>query len=107
MCIITNEVDIMRCLNVKSYYSFLSSALSVDSIVEYAMKNKIDTIALTDDCNMCGVLEFINKCKKNNIKPIVGMEIYVTCMEENEKFILIAKNSVGYSNYNFCSYCGY
>jgi DNA polymerase-3 subunit alpha len=88
----------MRYLNVKSYYSFLSSALSVDDIVNYAIKHKIDAIALTDECNMCGALEFIGKCKKNNIKPIIGMEIFVNCMGDNEKFILIAKNSVGYSN---------
>ena len=88
----------MRYLNVKSYYSFLSSALSVDDIVNYAIKHKLDTIALTDECNMCGALEFIGKCRKSNIKPIVGMEIFVNCMGENEKYILIAKNSVGYSN---------
>ena len=88
----------MRYLNVKSYYSFLSSTLSIDDIVSYAVNNKYDSIALTDDSNMCGCLEFINKCNRKGIKPIVGMEVWVSFNEDKEKYILLAKDMDGYRN---------
>ena len=58
----------------KSNYSLLSSLLKIDDIISYATNNHLNSIAITD-FNMFGTMEFIKKCEKANIKPIIGLEI--------------------------------
>ncbi|MBE6157459.1 MAG: DNA polymerase III subunit alpha [Firmicutes bacterium] len=77
----------------KSNYSLLSSLLKIDDIVEYAKKNNLPSIALTDT-NMYGVMEFIKKCESNNIKPIIGLDIIL----EDFNIVLISKNYDGYKS---------
>lgn len=65
-------------------------------------------LALTDHGNMFGAVEFSLACKKNGLKPIVGMEAYITGDRFNRKadkinnksyhLVLLAKNEVGYRN---------
>ena len=61
-------------LNIKSNYSLLSSMLRIDDIIEYSIKNNQLTASLCDN-NMYGVMNFYQKCIKNNLKPIIGLEI--------------------------------
>ncbi len=82
----------------KSNYTLLSSLLKIDDIIEYAKKNNISQIALTDD-NMFGTMEFYHKCQKEGIKPILGLHIYV---EEND-LLLYAKDYIGYQSIIKCS----
>ena len=55
----------------KSNYSLLSSLLTIDDIISFAIKNNMQSIAISDT-NMYGTMEFIKKCEKNEIKPIIG-----------------------------------
>ena len=73
----------------KTTYSFLSSLLEVDDLINIALEYKLDSIAICDN-NMFGVMEFITKCKNNNINPIVGLDF-------NDR-LLFAKNYEGYQN---------
>lgn len=75
----------------KSNYSLLSSLLKIDDIINYAKENNISQISITDT-NMYATMEFINKCKKENIKPIVGLHIIL----EEFQIVLFAKNYDGY-----------
>ena len=75
----------------KSNYSLLSSLLKIDDIIRYATNNHLNSIAITD-FNMFGTMEFIKKCEKANIKPIIGLEIKI----DNNIIVLFAKNYVGY-----------
>jgi len=84
-------------LCVKSGYSFFDSTLKVSDIVNYAKNHKLTSIALVDDSNMFGAMEFYKLCKKENIKPIIGMQ--VNFLEGDGKaypLILLAKNIEGY-----------
>jgi len=58
-----------------SYYSLLNSALSLEDIVETAIKNNQGYASLVDINTMFGTHEFIELCKKNNLKPIIGLQI--------------------------------
>ena len=78
-------------LNVKTDYEMLSSLIKIDDLINYALKNDIDTLGVTDS-NLFSFIEFYNKCKKNNIKPIIGIDIEF----DNKKFILYAHNFNGY-----------
>ena len=65
-------------------------------------------VALTDHGNMYGAIEFYKECKKNEIKPIIGCEVYVAERKLTDKdagvdnkryhLILLAKNLQGYKN---------
>ena len=77
----------------KSYYSLLSSMLSIDDLVSFAVHHKISSMALTDD-SMYGVMEFIKKCREHDIKPIIGLTVSV----EEFVVVLYCKNYQGYQN---------
>ena len=64
-------------LCIKSGYSFLSSTLKIDTLINYAIDNNYDSLGLVDHNVMYGVKEFYDKCIKNNIKPIIGVEFEV------------------------------
>ena len=77
----------------KSNYSLLSSMLTIDDLVSFAVHHKISSMALSDD-SMYGVMEFIKKCQKENIKPIIGLTITL----EDFVVVLYCKNYKGYQN---------
>ncbi len=80
-------------LNIKTEYSMLNSLIKVNDLIEFALKNNIKSLTITDN-NMHGTMEFYKACIKNNIKPIIGLEIQIN----NFKIILYAKNYQGYKN---------
>lgn len=74
----------------------------------------IQNVALTDHGNMSGVIEHYKTCKQYGIKPIIGLEAYVTndltIKDKSSKYyhlILLAKNAKGYSNLKILSSIGY
>ncbi len=77
----------------KSNYSLLSSLLKIDDLVNYAVNNHLQKIALTD-INMYGVMEFIKKCNSNKIKPVVGLDLLL----DHFNIVLFAKNYDGYKS---------
>lgn len=80
-------------LYIKTDYSLLTSLIKIDDLIEYANKHNIKSLAITDD-NLCGVIEFYNKCIKNNIKPVLGLNLSI----EDVELVLYAKNYNGYLN---------
>ena len=77
----------------RSNYTMLSSLLKIDDIIKYAKDNNISSIALTDS-NMYGTMEFIKKCEKESIKPIIGLEVIL----DEFKILLYAKDYEGYKS---------
>ena len=80
-------------LYIKTDNSLLTSMISIDSLIDYAKINNIKCLTITDN-NMFGCIEFYKKCLKNDIKPIIGLEITYN----NEKIVLYSKNYNGYKN---------
>jgi len=76
-------------LYIKTHNSLLNSLIKNDELIDFALKNDIKVLTITDD-SMYGVLEFYIKCKKNNIKPIIGLDL--------ENIVLYAMNFEGYKN---------
>ena len=81
-------------LQVKTSYSILSSLNEIKKIVSLAKQYGYSSLAITDENNMFGVMEFYLECKKNNIKPIIGIELTYG----NAILLLYAKNLDGYKN---------
>ena len=81
-------------LQVKTSYSILNSLNNIEKLVSKAKSLGYTSLAITDHNNMFGVPEFYNECEKNNIKPIIGIELTV----EEKDILLYAMNNDGYKN---------
>ena len=81
-------------LQVKTCFSILQSLNNIKNLVKKAKELGYQSLAITDTNNMFGVPEFYQECKKNNIKPIIGLEL--TIKEKN--ILLYAINNKGYKN---------
>ena len=81
-------------LEVKTSYSILESLNKIENLTKKAKELGYSSLAITDSNNMFGAYEFYLSCKKNDIKPIIGLEIN----NSGRKFILLAKNNKGYKN---------
>ncbi len=94
-------------LHVHTQYSILDGAADIGKLIAKTKELGMKSIAITDHGNMFGVLEFYNTCIKNEIKPILGCEMYVSPQSRFIKdgvhfsghhLILLAKNETGYKN---------
>jgi len=80
-------------LYVKTVYSLLSSCIQIDELITFAKEHHLDSLVITDN-QMFGTMEFYKKCKENNIKPIIGLEIKL----ENDTLLAYAKSYRGYQS---------
>ena len=97
-------------LHTHSHYSLLDGLSKPEDLVALAKKYKMSAIALTDHGNMYGAIEFYKLAKKEGIKPIIGVEAYMTAGNRKDRttevggtkryyhLILLAKNLEGYKN---------
>ena len=81
-------------LEVKTSYSILNSLNDIKKLVSLAKDYGYTHLAITENNNMFGVMEFYQECKKNDIEPIIGIELTI----DNKHIILYAKNNSGYKN---------
>lgn len=92
-------------LHLHTDYSLLDGAISLDRLVEFAKAQQFKSLAMTDHGNIFGAVKFFEKCKKSGIKPILGMEAYLTedakIKSPDKKYyhlILLVENERGYQN---------
>lgn len=92
-------------LHCHTHYSLLDGAARIDRLIASAAAQKMPALAITDHGNLFGVPEFYTKAKRENIKPIIGCEFYVTPSGMEDKSdrtryhqVLLAKNEEGYRN---------
>ncbi|MBU2533954.1 MAG: DNA polymerase III subunit alpha, partial [Alphaproteobacteria bacterium] len=64
-------------LRVRSAYSLLQGALTIPALSDLARQNRFPAIALTDQNNLFGILEFSNKLAGAGIQPIAGLTLSV------------------------------
>jgi DNA polymerase III subunit alpha len=92
-------------LHVHSHFSLLDGLGKPDKIANKCVSLGIKSCALTDHGNIAGAVQFYQKLKAKNIKPILGCELYI-CNDdpsiktkENSKlshFLVLAKNLQGW-----------
>ena len=81
-------------LQVKTSYSILNSLNDIKKLVMLAKEYGYSSLAITDEDNMFGVMEFYLECEKNGIKPIIGINLTI----DDSHVLLYAKNNLGYKN---------
>lgn len=94
-------------LHVHTQYSLLDGSAKIKDLIKKTKELNMDSIAITDHGSMFGIIDFYKEAKKNDIKPILGSEVYVardkyTDKETKDKkryhLVLLAENNLGYSN---------
>jgi DNA polymerase-3 subunit alpha len=95
-------------LHVHSHYSLLNALPKIPDLVARAKKDGMKALALTDNGNMYGTIEFYKECLNEGIKPVIGIDAYVAIRNRTDKqaaidnvryrLILLAKNETGYKN---------
>lgn len=87
-------------LHFYSEYSFFESPTKIKNYVEWAKENNLDSLVITDHNNVHGFADFRKYCTLHNIKPIFGIDLDV----ENVRFILLAKNNIGFQKIKLLAY---
>ena len=87
-------------LRVASEYSISHGLITIDQIVDQAVKNNMPSVALTDNLNMFGLVKFFIKAEKKGIKPISGSSIKVIFEGDDfaHELLCLAKNNNGHKN---------
>ncbi|HSH01413.1 MAG TPA: DNA polymerase III subunit alpha [Anaerolineae bacterium] len=95
-------------LHVHSEFSLLDGLSRIDELVEYAKELNQPAIALTDHGAMYGTMPFYRACKNGGIKPIIGLETYISTRGMTDRdpnydknrfhMLLLAQNQTGYLN---------
>jgi len=92
-------------LHVHTDFSLLDGAISLDKLIAFGKEHNFKALAISDHGNIFGAVKFFQKCKKANIKPILGMEAYLTedaqIKNVDKKYyhlLLIVQNKIGYRN---------
>jgi len=98
-------MDYFTHLHVHTDYSLLDGAISHEALIEFAKKHEIKAIGTSDHGNIFGSVKFFQACKKAGVKPVLGMETYMTedarvKDADNRYFhlLLIVQNEIGYKN---------
>lgn len=63
-------------LHLHSEFSMLDGLGTVDEYVTRAVQLKQNALAITDHGNICGSPTFYHACRKANIEPVLGCELY-------------------------------
>lgn len=93
-------------LHVHSHYSLLQAVGSTNDILETIKNDGMSAVALTDNSNMFGAIEFYQAALDEEIKPIFGLELRIdpagiTNTQLNSPtypLVVIAKTYQGYQN---------
>ncbi len=95
-------------LHLHSQFSLLDGANRLDDVIAAAREAGMPALALTDHGNMFGAVEFYRKARAAGIKPILGVEAYITpghrtdrqlaAGGDNNHLVLLAENEAGYRN---------
>jgi DNA polymerase-3 subunit alpha len=93
-------------LHLHTEYSLLDGLSKVKRLFSYVKEKGMNSVAITDHGAMYGAIDFFKEGKKQEVKPIIGMEGYMTNfpledekkVKDNYHLTLLAKDYQGYKN---------
>lgn len=85
-------------LHTHTEYSLLQSTARIPKLIEAAAAQNMKALAITDKDVMYGVIPFYKQCQAANIKPIIGLELWVEGLELSGSYpvLLLAETKEGY-----------
>lgn len=94
-------------LHLHTEYSVLDGFSHIGPLCKRAAELEMPALAITDHGVMYGVIDFYNACRKEGIKPIIGVETYMALESHTRRnpedkkqyhLVLLARNATGYRN---------
>lgn len=95
-------------LHVHTEYSLLDGFSNIKKLVSKVKEMDMPAVAITDHGTMFGVVEFFSAAKDAGVKPIIGLETYVSARRMTDRdaqkdkhsfhLVLLAENDTGYKN---------
>ncbi len=85
----------LRC---RSEYSIRDGLLRIKPWLEQAAKLNMPAIAITDRCNLFGLVKFYRTALSKGIKPIIGADFCLALDNEYYDMTLLCLNQQGYLN---------
>jgi DNA polymerase-3 subunit alpha len=95
-------------LHVHTEFSLLDGLSRIDKLVNRAKELEMPALAITDHGAMFGVMNFYRACKAAGVKPIIGVEAYLSRRGMTDRdpkldkrpyhMLLLAKDETGYKN---------
>ncbi len=89
-------------------FSMLDGAARIPDLLEAARRRGFEALAITDHGGMYGVIPFYETALEKGVKPIIGVEAYLTLgsrfdrrpqkEDANYHLLLLAENMTGYRN---------
>lgn len=102
------DINDFTHLHLHSTYSILDGENQLESVAKRVKALDMKQVALTDHGTMMGSLNFYKTCKKAGLKPVIGVEAYITNdpdgmvkeerTRDNFHLVMIAENETGYKN---------
>ncbi|MFI3252835.1 MAG: DNA polymerase III subunit alpha [Eubacteriales bacterium] len=104
-------------LHLHTEYSLLDGACRIADLPKRVKDLGQNAVAITDHGVMYGALDFYKACQKENIKGIIGCEVYVAPRSRFQKehqhdgspyhLVLLCRNAEGYRNLCYLVSCGF
>lgn len=95
-------------LHVHTEYSLLDGFSNIKKLVQRAKELGMGSIAITDHGTMFGVIDFFHAAVEAGVKPLIGMEAYVSARRMSDRdpqkdkhsyhLVMLAENETGYKN---------
>ncbi len=95
-------------LHVHTEYSLLDGFSNIKKLVKRVKEMDMPAIAITDHGTMFGVIDFYKAAKAEDVKPIIGLESYMSARGMTDRdakldkksyhLLLLAENEAGYRN---------
>ena len=84
-------------INCHSFHSLRYGTISIKELVQQCVELGIGVAALTDINCISGIYDFHRLCEKNNIRPVVGVDVR---NDNQQHYICLAKNQSGIAEIN-------
>ena len=81
-------------LNTHTYYSLKHGTLSVEGLVDEALRYGVKEMVLTDINNTSAAFDFVKICKEKGVRPVLGIEFRDD--DDRHLYLGIARNNEGY-----------
>ena len=95
-------------LRVRSAFSLLQSTVRVEALAKACKAARMPAVAVTDDANLFGAMQFCAAAEKAGVQPIVGALLAMAPLEAlprtpgrqpaPEQVVLLVKDAEGYAN---------
>ncbi|MEX2124155.1 MAG: DNA polymerase III subunit alpha [Woeseia sp.] len=88
-------------LHLHTEYSIVDGIVRIPALMEKCRSLGMPAVALTDRCNLFGLVKFYRKAIASGIKPIIGVDLQIADGAESGRsdgLVLLCQNLAGYRN---------